>query len=88
MNLECLMLNVMNEEQKNKVKTAHGKLAGWLAGLGIPANWAKVGAGIIVGGLIGALATCQQSCTVRYTQSAAGDIEFSSTVIEPKQYRK
>ncbi|MBE6418777.1 MAG: hypothetical protein E7031_01445 [Akkermansiaceae bacterium] len=28
------------------------------------------------------------SCTVRYTQSAAGDIEFISTVVEPKQHRK
>lgn len=27
-------------------------------------------------------------CTVRYTQSAAGDIEFTSTVVEPEQYRK
>lgn len=82
------MFNVMNEEQKNKAKGAHGKLAGWLAGLGVPGNWAKVIAGAVIGGVIGVLATCQQSCTVRYTQSAAGDIEFSSTVVEPEQYRK
>jgi hypothetical protein len=52
----------MNEEQKNKAKEAHGKLASWLVGLGVPANWSKVGAGIIIGAGIGALSTCQQSC--------------------------
>lgn len=52
----------MNETQKKQVTEAHGRLAGWLAGLGVPANWAKVGAGIIIGAAIGALATCQQAC--------------------------
>lgn len=52
----------MNEEQKKKAKEAHSKLATWLEGLGVPANWAKVGAGIIIGAGIGALSTCQQSC--------------------------
>lgn len=52
----------MNEEQKQKAKEAHGKLASWLVGLGVPANWAKVGAGITIGAAIGALSTCQQSC--------------------------
>ena len=45
------MFNVMNEEQKNKAKGAHGKLAGWLAGLGVPGNWAKVIAGAVIGAL-------------------------------------
>lgn len=52
----------MNEEQKQKAKTAHTKLTAWLEGIGVPANWAKVGAGIIIGASIGALSTCQQSC--------------------------
>lgn len=52
----------MNEEQKSKAKTAHSKLAAWLEGVGVPANWAKIGAGIIIGAGIGALSTCQQSC--------------------------
>ena len=52
----------MNEEQKTKAKAAHTKLAAWLEGVGVPANWAKVGAGIIIGAGIGALSTCQQSC--------------------------
>ena len=52
----------MNEEQKTKAKAAHTKLTAWLEGVGVPANWAKVGAGIIIGASIGALSTCQQSC--------------------------
>ena len=78
----------MNENQKEKAKVAHGKLTQWLTGLGVPANWAKVGAGLIVGGVIGALATCQQSCTASYTQTAAGDIAAKVTIVEPEPYRK
>lgn len=78
----------MNAEQKEKAKTAHGKLTQWLTGLGVPANWAKVGAGLVIGGTIGALATCQQSCTASYTQTAAGDIHFSGTVVTPQPHRK
>lgn len=53
----------MNEEQKNKAKETHSKLQSWLEKLGIPANWAKIGAAVIIGGAIGALSTCQQSCS-------------------------
>lgn len=53
----------MNEEQKNKAKATHSKLQNWLEKLGIPANWAKIGAAIIIGAAIGALSTCQQACT-------------------------
>jgi hypothetical protein len=52
----------MNEEQKNKAKDAHGKLASWLEGFGVPSNWAKVGSALIIGAAIGGLSTCQQSC--------------------------
>ena len=53
----------MNDEQKNKARDAYGKLTGWLEGLGVPAKWAKVGAGVAIGAIIGALATCVPSCT-------------------------
>lgn len=53
----------MTEKETEKAKAAHSKLQSWLQGLGVPANWAKVGAGILVGAAAGALATCQQSCT-------------------------
>lgn len=76
----------MNEEQKNKAKEAHGKLAGWLVGLGVPANWAKVGAGIIIGGFIGCMATCQQSCesvTVTPEQVQAAHALYHAATGEP-----
>lgn len=78
----------MDEKQKEKAKSAHGKLTAWLTGLGVSANWAKVGAGLIVGGTIGALATCQQSCTATYTQTAAGDISATVTVVQPVEVEK
>lgn len=78
----------MNEIQKEKAKSAHGKVTTWLTGLGVPGNWAKVASGAVIGGVIGVLATCQQSCTATYTQNAAGDIEFRGTVVVPEEYRK
>ena len=73
----------MNEEQKEKAKNAHGKLTAWLTGLGVPANWAKVGAGLLIGGAVGAMATCQQSCTATYAQTASGDIAATVTIVTP-----
>lgn len=78
----------MNENQKEKAKAAHSKLTTWLTGLGVPSNWAKVGSGLIIGGTIGALATCQQSCTASYTQTAAGDIAATVTVVQPVELEK
>ena len=74
----------MNDEQKNKATEAHGKLQSWLVGLGVPANWAKVGAGIIIGGAIGALATCQQSCeSVTPQQVSAAHALYHAVTGEP-----
>ncbi len=78
----------MNDTQKQHAKKAHGKLTAWLTGLGVPSNWAKVGSGLIIGGTIGALATCQQSCTASYSQTAAGDLSARITIVEPQPYRK
>lgn len=52
----------MNEKQKEKLTEAHGKVTAWLEGLGVPGNWAKVGAGLVVGAVLGGLSTCQQGC--------------------------
>lgn len=54
----------MNDtDKKQKLEQAGGKVAAWLEGLGLPANWAKVGGGIIIGAVCGALATCQSGCS-------------------------
>ena len=52
-----------NTEKKEKLVQASGKIATWLEGLGVPANWAKVGGGLIVGAIAGMLATCQSGCS-------------------------
>lgn len=71
----------MNEEQKTKAKEAHSKLATWLVGLGVPANWAKVGAGIIIGGAIGCMSTCQQSCrTVPHVELTVEQVQAAETI--------
>ena len=71
----------MNEEQKQKAKAAHTKLAAWLEGIGVPANWAKVGAGIIIGAAIGALSTCQQSCkTTPRVQLTVEQVQAAETI--------
>lgn len=88
----------MNEEQKTKAKAAHGRVTTWLEGLGVPANWAKLGAGIIVGAAIGCMSTCQQSCkhvpqvelTVEQLQAVetvytamGGEVKYRVVPIEP-----
>ena len=71
----------MDEEQKNKAKEAHGKLAGWLEGLGVPANWAKVGAGLVIGAAIGGLSTCQQSCrTMPHVELTVEQVQAAETL--------
>ena len=71
----------MDEEQKNKAKEAHGKLAGWLEGLGVPANWAKVGAGLVIGAAIGGLSTCQQSCrTMPHVELTVEQVQAAETI--------
>ena len=71
----------MDEEHKNKAKEAHGKLAGWLEGLGVPANWAKVGAGLVIGAAIGGLSTCQQSCrTMPHVELTVEQVQAAETI--------
>ena len=91
----------MNEEQNSKAKAAHTKLTAWLEGIGVPANWAKVGAGLIIGAAIGTLSTCQQSCnsvprvkltveqiqTVEKIYTAAGG-EVKYRVVPVVEYKK
>ena len=91
----------MNEEQKQKAKAAHTKLTAWLEGIGVPANWAKVGAGLTIGAAIGTLSTCQQSCnsvprvelTVEQVQAAetiytalGGEVKYR--VVPVVEYKK
>jgi len=77
----------MNETQKEKVQEAHGRLAGWLEGLGVPANWAKVGAGIIIGAVVGALATCQPSCSRVTPEQLQAGLQLLESIQESTIYK-
>ena len=82
----------MNETHKGKAQEAHSKLTTWLTGLGVPANWAKVGSGLIIGAVIGALATCQQSCNrlpseVTPAQIHAAHNLYHAVIGKPCPYR-
>lgn len=71
----------MNDEQKNKAKAAHGKLQGWLEGWGVPSNWAKVGAALIIGATIGGMSTCTQSCkTAPHATLTVEQVQAAETV--------
>ena len=67
-------------------KEKYSWLTGLLAGWGIKKSWAKVLAGAVIGALVAA--GVLTGCTVRYTQSAAGDISARVTIVEPEPYRK
>lgn len=71
----------MNEEQKKKAKAAHGKLQGLLEGWGVPSNWAKVGAALIIGATIGGMSTCTQSCKhVPHVELTVEQVQAAETV--------
>ena len=71
----------MNETQKTQAKQAHSKLTTWLTGLGVSANWAKVGSALIIGAAIGALSTCQQSCkSVPHARLTTEQVQTLETV--------
>ena len=63
----------MSEEKNN-----NGWLASFLAGFGVPANWAKIIAGAIIGALAAAGVLTQEGCSVNYSQSADGASSFNS----------
>ena len=52
-----------NDEKKEKVDKAAGFLTGIFTGWGIPANWAKVIAGAIIGALVAAGVITGTGCT-------------------------
>lgn len=74
----------MLSEERGKWEQVAGKAA---SAAKVATGWRKWVA-IAVAVVAAAAAVFLQSCTVRYTQSAAGDIEFTSTVVEPEKYRK
>lgn len=62
-------------------KTKFTWLSSLLTGWGVKECWAKVIAGAIIGALAAAGVLALDSCSVRYTQSADGAIEYTGTIV-------
>lgn len=83
----------MTEQQKSQIKAdLHSGAARVAANANRKAKaatgwrkWVYAAAAIIAGAVAFFTAT---GCTASYTQSAAGDIHFTATVVEPAPYQK
>ncbi len=71
----------MNKEER--AKEAAGFVTGLFTGWGVPANWARVIAGAIVGAMAAIVAMLGTGCTAVYKQTASGDIEYRGAVVIP-----
>ena len=74
-----------NSVDKDKAAAAANFVTGLLTGWGVPAAWAKALSGAIIGAVIGALVAVGvlTSCTATYSQTAAGDISYTGSVVIP-----
>ena len=72
------------ENEKSKAEQAAGFLSGLLTGWGVPANWARVITGAIVGAVAAYVTITQCSCTASYNQSADG-INFAGAIVLPSK---
>lgn len=75
----------MNTEHKEHAAKAANFVTGLLTGWGVPAAWAKAVSGAIIGAAIGALVAVGMltGCTASYSQTAAGDISYTGSVVIP-----
>ncbi len=63
----------MDNKTTEQARRAGSFVSGLLTGWGIPANWARVMAGAIIGAALAALGLFSSGCTVAYSQKAASD---------------
>ena len=71
-----------------QVEKTNNWLTGLLTGWGMRAVWAKLLAGAIIGALCATGILSLDSCSTSYRQSAAGDIEFTTTIVQPNSETK
>lgn len=80
----------MNELEKDAAKKTATFLTGLLTGWGVPANWAKVVTGAVIGGVIGVLLAvgALTSCTTVTEQRAAdGTVTKKAITLDPELAR-
>lgn len=76
----------MNTERTEKAKKAAGFVTGLLTGWGVPANWARVITGAIIGAAAAIAVMTGTGCTAGYTQKADGTIQYTGAllpIVEP-----
>ena len=75
-----------NSVDKDKAAAAANFVTGLLTGWGVPAAWAKAVSGAAIGALVavGVLT----GCTASYSQTAAGDISYTGSVVIPVEEGK
>ena len=71
----------MNTERTEKAKRAAGFVTGLLTGWGVPANWARVITGAIIGAGAAIAAMTSTGCTASYTQKADGTIQYNGALV-------
>ncbi len=77
----------MEQENKDKAEKAAGFIAGLLTGWGVPANWARIIAGAVIGAALTAVTMYTTSCTVDFTQTADGST-FHGTLVPVEELMK
>lgn len=71
----------MNETENNEEKEPKRSwIEAFLTGLGVPANWAKVLAGAIIGALAAAGLLSQNGCTASVDIYPTGEQHFEGTI--------
>ncbi len=69
----------MNTNTTEHAKKAGSFISGLLTGWGVPANWARVITGAIVGAGLAAVALINPSCTASFSQTTGPDGQTSTT---------
>jgi len=68
------------ENNTQQAKKAAGWLSGLLSGWGVPANWARLVSGAIIGALATLAAMYGTGCTASYSQAADGSINYCGAI--------
>lgn len=70
------------DNESNTTEKAAGFISGLLTGWGVPANWARVITGAIIGAVAAYVTLTQSSCTATYNQTADG-VNIAGSIVLP-----
>lgn len=70
------------DNTNNHTEKAAGFLSGILTGWGVPANWARVITGAIIGAVAAYVTLTQTGCTATYNKTADG-VNIAGSIVLP-----